>query len=95
MSDDRLERLENKIDLIKEAAEVVKERISSINTTLALQHQSLVEHIKRTEILEKAVIPLQTHMNTSSSMLKVLGFLALLAGGITGVVDLLKYLSGK
>lgn len=35
----------------------VLHRLGSIDTTLAKQHESLKDHIRRTEILEKAVSP--------------------------------------
>jgi hypothetical protein len=95
MSDIRFDRLETKLDAVKDAADEVKDHIASIDTTLALQHQSLVEHIKRTEILEKAIVPIQTHVSQVTGALKFVGILALFATVATGVVDLLHYLGGK
>lgn len=85
MSDDKLDRIEHKID-------IVKEDISDIKITLADQHRSLVDHIQRTELLEKAIIPIQRHVDQVSGALKTAGVLALLATVITGVVDLLTYM---
>jgi hypothetical protein len=46
MSNEHLHRIENKVDHIAEKIEV-------INVTLAAQHESLVHHIRRTELLEE------------------------------------------
>lgn len=51
MDDKRAERIEDKLDK-------VSEDIGEINKTLSAQHVSLVEHIRRTNLLEKRVDPM-------------------------------------
>ena len=71
MSDDqRLTRIEDKIDR-------VVDRIGSIDVTLSAQHESLKEHMRRTEILERQIEPLNKHVNMIDGVLKFLGVLAL------------------
>lgn len=72
MDDKRLERIELKIDDLSE-------HISSIDTTLALQEVSLTEHVKRTNILEERIKPVETHMTELKGIINFLKLLALLA----------------
>jgi hypothetical protein len=63
---DQQERLEKKIDK-------VFEKIASIDVTLAKQHVSIDEHIRRTNILENDIRPIKAHVNRVEGALKVLG----------------------
>jgi hypothetical protein len=85
MEDQRLERIENKLD---KAAE----HLSSIDSTLAAQHVSLKEHIRRTAILEIEMKPVKNHVAVVNGILKLVGLIAAIGGGIEGVVALAKYL---
>jgi predicted nuclease with TOPRIM domain len=82
MSDKKLERIEDKIDHIQE-------KISSIDVTLAKQHESLEIHIKRTNILEQKLEPVENHVVAVNTVLKVIGFSALALGIIEGVLKLI------
>lgn len=74
MSDDkRLERIEEKLDK-------VVEHIGSIDITLATQHVSLAEHIKRTAMLEEQIIPINKHVNMVKGAIALLTILATIAG---------------
>lgn len=80
MSDDkRLERIEVKID-------DMADHLGSIDTTLAAQHVSLKEHIRRTKVLEDQIIPIKKHVDM------VKGALALitLAATVAGIIALFK-----
>ncbi len=68
-SDDRLYRLEDKIDSVKES-------IGQINVTLAAQHESLKEHMARTRLLEERVDPLEKKSIMTEGAFK------LISGGI-------------
>lgn len=73
MSDDkRLERIENKVDTIKD-------HLGSMDATLQGQHISLKEHMRRTELLEKQVEPIKKHVDMMTGALKLLGVLATIA----------------
>lgn len=85
MSDERLPRMEDKLDK-------VDEKLGQINVTLAAQHESLKMHMYRTELLEKAIEPIQAHMSAVSGALKLVGFIAVLGGIIESVAILLTYL---
>jgi hypothetical protein len=87
MSDERLDRIEDKIDK-------VSDKISSIDVTLASQHLVLTEHIKRTELLEKELTPLRNDAIMVKGVLKFLGLIAIMAAISEGVVQTLEYLKG-
>ena len=73
MSDDKkLERIEVKLDGLSE-------HLSSIDVTLAAQHVSLRDHIRRTEILETELKPIKAHVDRVSGALKLITLLAALA----------------
>jgi len=74
MSDDkRLERIEDKLDK-------VSDHISSIDVTIAQQHLSLKEHIRRTNLLEQDMKPVKQHVIMINGVLKFIGLLATLLG---------------
>lgn len=73
MSDQRLSRIEDKLDKVVES-------ISRIDVTLAAQHVSLEEHIRRTNILEDEVKPIKDHVNVMKALVKVVGILSAILG---------------
>lgn len=82
MDDQRIARIEDKVD-------DVQRTVGSINVTLAAQHESLKEHMRRTQLLEDAVGPITKHVSHVEGGLKLLGVLTVLVGVITGVFELL------
>lgn len=87
MADERLSRIENKLDH-------VVEKISNIDVTLASQHASLCEHIRRTVILEEKMEPVQKHVAQIQGALKFIGLIAIFGGIIEAGVELLTYIRG-
>lgn len=79
----RLDRVEGKIDLMTD-------RLGSIDTTLAAQHEVLKEHIRRTEILEEDVKPIKAHVAMISGVLKFIGLLVPIAALIVSVFQWLR-----
>lgn len=84
-ANDKLLRIENKIDKMSD-------RIGSIDVTLASQHESLKEHIRRTELLEKVVEPIQKHVIILNGAMKLLVLIATLFTGVEGLVALMEFL---
>lgn len=72
-------RVEDKLDK-------VADDISHINVTLAKQEVSLSEHIKRTNILEAKIEPIEKHMLMINGALKFVGGIALFIGIIEGLL---------
>ena len=74
MADDsKLDKIENKIDHISD-------KINSIDVTLAAQHVSLREHMRRTQILEEEVKPIKEHVDGLKGVVRFLKIAALVAG---------------
>lgn len=59
--------------------EKIFDRLSSIDSTLAAQHETLKEHIRRTELLEEAIEPIKKHISMSTGIIKFVSFLAVVA----------------
>lgn len=83
-NDDRIIRIEDKIDRIRDAQE-------HQNTILAAQHESLKDHMRRTELLEEAIIPLRKHDTMIMGYIKLVIFLATIGAGIEGILKVLKH----
>ena len=73
IDDKRLERIESKID---DAAD----HLASIDVTLGMQHISLKEHVRRSNLLEAKMAPIEKHVAMVNGALKLLGALAMIAG---------------
>lgn len=78
MSDERLIRIEDKVD-------AVNAHIASINVTLARQNEQLAYHIRRTDLLEAQMKPVSDHVAT----IRTLGKWLALAAAIAGIARLL------
>lgn len=84
-NDDKFNRIEGKIDSISE-------RLNSIDVTLVAQHESLKYHIRRTDLLEKAVEPINKHVNMVAGAMKLLAVILAVMGAVEGIVVLLEFL---
>ena len=82
--DDRLERIETKLDK-------VVDQIGEINETTAKQQVSLDYHIKRTDLLEKKLEPVEAHVNLISSLFKIVASIAVLAGIVATILQIVEY----
>ena len=67
----------------------ITDKLSSIDVTLAAQHESLKEHMRRTELLERQLEPLKEKTASHASVLK---FMSVIVVAIIGKVikDLFK-----
>lgn len=81
MHDIKLSRIEEKIDR-------VSERLNSVDVTLAAQHVSLAEHVRRTNLLEKEIAPIKTHVAMVQGAVKAIGVASILIGMVTGMLKL-------
>jgi len=74
MSDDkRLERIETKVDKISD-------HLGSIDVTLSAQHESLKDHIRRTEVLEATILPIKKHVDMVKGAMALITLLGVLLG---------------
>lgn len=72
MSESKLDKIDNKIDKLQD-------KLASIDATLAAQHESLRIHIKRTDLLEMKMEPLERHVISMKSLGRLLVYLSLAA----------------
>ena len=86
---EQLDKIEAKVDLIEE-------KISSIDVTLANQAKDLEHHIYRTELAEQnlelirqEMVPVKKHVALMDAGLKVIGALSSVAMFILGVAKML------
>lgn len=84
MDNDRNTRIEDKIDKLVE-------KIGSIDVTLAAQHESLKDHIRRTELLEQKMEPVEHHVALMDVSLKIFGALAAVVTVMASFFELLGY----
>ena len=86
--------MSDKIDMIASRLEKIENKLSSIHDVQVVQHETLKEHIRRSEANEKAVEllemkldqelqPIKNHVVAVNSVLKVLGLI------FTGIVSVL------
>lgn len=71
------EKLEEKIDKIAD-------KISNIDITLGKQSVILEEHVRRTNLLEEQIKPIERHVNMVQGGIKLLGLIALVASVLEG-----------
>lgn len=81
--DEKLDRIELKIDK-------VSDHIAEINVTLAKQEEQLSYHIKRTNLLEEKLDPVENHVAMISGAFKLITLLAALISIIVGVAKIAK-----
>jgi hypothetical protein len=85
MEKDRLDRIENKIDDLND-------KVGSIDVTLAVNTEQLKIHIHRTDLLEKAIVPLQKKEQMVEGVLKFVGIVSLVLGVVYTAIRVLKSL---
>lgn len=85
---DQLDKIEAKVDLIEE-------KISSIDITLAKQAKDLEHHIYRTELAEEnlslirqEMVPVKKHVALMDASLKIIGAIASVVTFVLGVLKL-------
>lgn len=76
---DKQDKLETKIDLITD-------RLNSIDVTLAKQSVILEEHVKRTNLLEDKIAPVEKHVLVLHAVFKMIGALAMMGGGVHSIL---------
>lgn len=77
-----ISKIEKKIDKLDQ-------HLSSIDITLAKQSVILDEHVKRTNLLEERITPIERHVSMINGALKFLGILAVIIGIAVGIEQLM------
>ena len=77
----RLDRIESKVDK-------VDERINFIDRTLAVNTESLIQHMRRTSLIEADIKPIKIHVHRVEGALKLFGLISLLVGIAAGLLKI-------
>jgi len=86
------DKISASVDKLDTKLDKIVDRLGSVDVTLAQQHESLKTHIRRTELLEEAVAPIEKHVDMMSGALKLVGILGLIAGILEGLSITLEFL---
>ena len=70
---------------IHERLDRIEEKLANIDKTLAVNTASLQEHIKRTNLLEEALKPVEQHVARVDGALRFLGVISLVVGIIAAL----------
>ncbi len=81
-------RLYVQLDRIEASIAEIRAHGGAVDKTLALQHQQLVEHIKRTALLEKEMLPISRHVQQVQGAGKLVALIAVIASIVTGIAVL-------
>lgn len=71
---------ESKLNKIEEKVDVIVEKLHNIDKTLERNTASLEMHIKRTDLLEAKLKPVEDHVAALNGGLKALGVISLIVG---------------
>ena len=89
-------------DVILKRFDKIEDRLLSIDKTLVVNTHQLTEHMRRTELLERAVernqesfVPIKDHVTRVNTVLKVLGVLAASAGTVASVLKVIEFFSQR
>lgn len=80
----------SEFDKIDSKLDKIVEDINEINITLAAQHEQLKEHIKRSDLLEAKLDPIEKKITMIEGAGKLVGWIAVLCAAITGIAKVLK-----
>ncbi len=85
-----LELILDEVKTIRVKAYESDNRLNSIDVTLAKQSISLDNHIKRTEMLEHRMEPVEKHVLMLNGFFKILGLLGTIVAIAVGIFQLFK-----
>lgn len=87
---DMLKKIVETNEKIVEDITEIKVTLARIDVTLEKNTESLVEHVKRTNLIEQQLRPVEKHVAMVHGALKFIGIVATLVGIAAGIVSLLK-----
>jgi len=73
-------------DKVDSKLERLDERLDSIDKHLAVYNQQLIEHIRRTELLENELKPIKKHVDVVTVLLKLVPAVAAFALTVIGII---------
>lgn len=73
------------LDEIKNNIKEINSSMREIDKTLVKQEAQLAEHIRRTNLLESKIEPVEKHIHMVNGALKLLGILSIVVGIIASI----------
>jgi hypothetical protein len=70
----------------------INKELGDINVTLAKQEVNIDTHIRRTDLLEAKIVPVEKFMATINAGLKLIGAGAVLVSLVTGIIKLIEFI---
>lgn len=90
MSQDRIQELIlERLSKIDVKVDKLDDRIASIDRTLAVNTESLVQHMRRTALLEDDLKPVKKHVNRLDGAMKTFAFISLVVAILAGIMRVL------
>lgn len=80
-----------KLDGIKEDVSEIKVHVAKHAVILEAQHEQLKEHIKRTNLLEQKLEPVEKHVARVDGALRLLGGIAAAIAALAGLVKIAQF----
>jgi hypothetical protein len=90
--DDELKLIIKQLDRMEAKDLKIEERLDSIDLTLAKQEIILAEHVKRSNLLEARLVPIEKSQIVIHGLFKIIGVASTVVGLAVGVLKLLRKL---
>ena len=74
-------KLHDKLDRIEQT-------LATMNVTLAVNTEQLKEHMRRTQLLEQKLEPVEKHVARVDGIIKFLGVVGVIVGIVAGVIKI-------
>lgn len=84
-----MNRLENKIDKIADIVTEIQVIQAKQEVNLANNTESLVQHMRRTELLENRIEPIEGYVHNFKGILKFIGFVGLIVSIVAGIFKII------
>jgi hypothetical protein len=84
-NNDNMGRILDKLDKLDS-------HLDNVDKTLVRQEEQLANHIRRTELLEEALQPIQKHVSMVEGALKFLGVISVAVGIGVGIITIIKFI---
>lgn len=82
---------DNRFDKLEEKLDKLDNRLDGVHVTLVKQHSSLAEHMRRTELLENALIPVKEQQAQIIGAGKLVAMLGVIASIVSLIYKIFGY----
>lgn len=79
----------NNNDKLDQKLDKLLDKVGEIDVTLAAQHVSLSEHMRRTSLLESKIEPMEKHLAMVAGGAKLASVIVICISAIAGIVEII------